>query len=94
MRWLLFVARVAFICNLFFIVCLLLRHTHFTVPTAFREFVIITGWVLSVFINAIFAFSIVILKLNKKQTPIPFWLLTVNLILFLFQIFYRLFSSP
>jgi hypothetical protein len=93
MRWLSFFARVAFICNLFFILCLLLRHTHFTIPPGFNEFVIITGWVLSVFINAIFALWVAVVALNKKETGIPRWLLVVNLFLFLFQIFYRVFST-
>jgi len=89
MRWLLFLGRITFICNLFFILCLLLRHTHFTVPQGFIEFIIIAGWVMSVFLNIIFAFSLAIF-IKKKEQLIPFWLLAFNLFWLVFQIFYYL----
>lgn len=93
MHRLLFLARVAFICNLFFILCLFLRHTHLTIPQGFTEFVIITGWILSVILNAIFNTLIIIATVKKIQTPIPSWLIAFNIILFLFQIFYFLIYS-
>ena len=92
MRWLLFLARVAFICNLFFVLCLLLRHTHFTVPAAANGFVVTTGWIMSVFFNFIFSASVVIVLIMKKLPRLPFWLLFVNVTLFLVQIFYRILS--
>ncbi len=89
MRGLLFLARVTFICNLFFVICLLMRHTHFTVSQALREFVIITGWILSVLLNFVFVLSAVVMLARKKEIVVPVWLLAVNTFFFLFQILYR-----
>ena len=90
MRGLLFLGRVAFICNLFFVLCLLLRHTHFKIPAAFNEFVIIAGWVLTVLLNFIFVFTAVVMVTRKRQMLVPKWLVSINTFFFLFQIIYRL----
>jgi hypothetical protein len=90
MRGLLFLGRVTFICNLFFVICLFLRHTHFTIPIAFNEFVIIVGWVLSVLLNFIFAIILVITLAAKKEAISSKWLAVANTFFFLFQIMYRL----
>ena len=90
MRGLLFLGRVTFICNLFFIICLLLRHTHFIIPVAFREFVIITGWILSVLLNFIFVLATIIFLFQKKKFILQRWLLIVNSFFFLIQISYFL----
>ena len=92
MRWLLFVARVAFICNLFYLVCLLIRHTHFTVPRGFDELVIIAGWIMSVVVNFLFVVSLAILTVQKKRTLVPLYLAIFNSSLFAFQIAYYLIS--
>lgn len=89
MRSLLFLGRITFICNLFFILCLLLRLTHFTVAEGFTEFIIITGWIMSVFLNIIFAFSLAIF-VRKKETGLPIWLFAFNLFWLVFQIVYYL----
>lgn len=93
MRGVLFLGRITFICNLFFILCLLIRHTHFTVPRAATEFVIITGWIMSIVFNVIFAVSAGWIIKKKKVRSIPYWLLSFNLICFLIQIVYRIFAA-
>ena len=89
MRGVLFIARVSLICNFFFVICLLMRHTFISIPKNLDEFVIITGWTLSVIINFIFAICTIVF-LTKRQTGIPFWLIIINNVFFLFQIFYFL----
>lgn len=89
MQGLLFLGRIAFICNLFFILCLLLRHTHLTVPQGFTEFILIAGWIMSVFLNIIFAFSLAIF-IKKKETGLRVGLFAFNLFWLVFQIFYYL----
>ena len=93
MHRLLFLARVTFICNLFFILCLFLRHTHLTIPQGFTEFVIITGWIMSVILNAIFNTLVIIAAVKKTPLQIPSWLIAFNIISFFFQIFYFLIYS-
>jgi hypothetical protein len=89
MRGVLFLGRVAFICNLFFALCLLIRHTHFTVPQGFTEFIVITGWIMSIFLNIIFAFFVTIF-IKKKETGVPVWLIAFNIFWLTLQIFYFL----
>jgi len=88
MRWLLFVARVTFICNIFFILCLLYRHTHFPIPESLTSFVAVVGWILSLFANVSFALIIAICRLRKIDNGVESWLLVVNLVCCLVQIIY------
>lgn len=90
MHSLLFVARVTFICNIFFILCLLIRHSHFTVPEGLNEFVIIAGWIMSFFLNLIFVCAAVVVFAKRRKTGVPLMLLAFNTFWFLFQIFYFL----
>ena len=90
MRGLLFLGRVAFICNFFFILCLLMRHTHLTVPQAATEFVVITGWLMSVVFNLLFAVVAAVIFIRKKKLAITFWLFGFNLTCLLIQIGYRI----
>lgn len=90
MRALLFLGRATFICNLFFIICLLLRHTHLSIPMALNEFVIIVGWVLSALLNFIFVLGTVVMVVRKRAGIVTNWLVLVNTFFFLFQIMYRL----
>lgn len=83
--------RLAFICNIFFLVCLLLRYTHFDkiIPQPLIEFSAILGWFFSPVINFIvlvIAFIIVL----KKSRPVfvPLWLIAANVIFFIAELFY------
>lgn len=91
MRWVLFLGRVTFIFNVFFIISLLMRHTHFTVPEGLREFVIIQGWILSVVANMFFGAAVIILRSRKIIFTMPNWLLIFNFFCLFFQIFYYIF---
>lgn len=92
MHRLLFLSRVAFICNLFFVLCLLMRHTSIHIPAGLHEFIIITGWILSFFVNLLFMGTVVVLKMTKKEIPLLSVLSIANISCFIFQIFYYLIS--
>jgi hypothetical protein len=92
MRGLLFLARVAFICNLFFVLCLFIRHTHFTIAEGATGFVVIVGWVMSVIFNLIFTVYFIWIFATKKALTVPLWLVCLNLICFSTQIVYRIVS--
>jgi hypothetical protein len=89
MQGLLFLSRVTFICNLLFIICLLIRHTHFTLPDAFAGFVVLAGWMLSVLLNLIITIAAVVVGVVKKNLLVPFWLVAMNTFFFFFQLIYR-----
>jgi hypothetical protein len=88
MRWLLFLARVAFICNLFFIACVYFRYSGTIVNQSLQSFIVVVGWLLAPIITVITnvtLFTLVLLKKNP-QAAIPPWLIVFNLIMQVIQL--------
>ena len=81
--------RLAFICNIFFIVCMIMRYTSAPqyIPQPLIEFSIILGWFAPLinFINFVLAL-ILLSRIREKQ--IPLWLLYTNIICFIIQIYF------
>ena len=81
--------RLAFICNVFFFVCMILRYSSAPqyIPQPLIEFAIILGWFAPLinFINFVLAI-ISLSHMSKKE--IPRWLLYTNIICFVFQIYF------
>ena len=90
MRLLSFLARVSFICNVFFILCLIIKYTHIVLPKGLDGFVIIVGWILSVILNVAVNALLVTFLLKKNYQPIGIWINIFNLFCFLFQVVYFL----
>jgi hypothetical protein len=89
MRLLLFLQRVTFICNLLFILCLVVRYSHnFITNEEIKKTVIILGWVLSFVLNWIVNIWEAVLLFNRKIAIGPKLMRTFNFLVFLFQIFY------
>ena len=89
MRLLLFLQRVAFICNLLFILCVIIRHTqNFISNDQLKQTVIILGWVVSFILNWIVNIWEAVLLFNRKIAIGPKLMRTFNFLVFLFQIFY------
>jgi hypothetical protein len=91
MRWLLFLAKVTFILNLFFLLCLLMRHTHISIPVAFNEIVVIQGWILSVVFNVIFGSSVIVVRGRYGETSVEPWIMIFNFTCMMLQVAYYLF---
>ncbi|WP_090662247.1 hypothetical protein [Parafilimonas terrae] len=81
--------RMAFICNIFFIICMIMRYTTLPkyIPQPLIEFAIVLGWLAPV-INFINFMLVLILPSRVKNKFIPLWLLYVNIICFLLQIYF------
>jgi sterol desaturase/sphingolipid hydroxylase (fatty acid hydroxylase superfamily) len=81
--------RLAFICNVFFIVCIIMRYTSAPqyIPQPLIELSVILGWFAPLinFINFVLAL-ILLSRLRTKQ--IPLWLLYTNIICFILQIYF------
>ncbi len=88
MRWLLFLARVAFICNLFFIACLFFRYKDVIGDQSLRGFIVVVGWLLAPIITVIANVLFITLFILKKnpQAAIPRWLLVFNIIMQIAQL--------
>jgi hypothetical protein len=87
MRWLLFLARLAFICNLFFIACVIFRYWTVVQNQSIVGFVVIIGWLMAPVINLIFNVSFVLSFYRRKETlHIPRWLIMFNVGMQLLQL--------
>ena len=84
-----FLFRLAFICNIFFIICIIMRYSSAPqyIPQPVIQLSIILGWTAPLvnFINFVAAI-ILIPRLRKK--PLPLWLLYTNIICFIIQIYF------
>jgi len=81
--------RLAFICNIFFIVCMIMRYSNAPryIPQPLIELSIILGW-LAPLINFINFVLVLILLSRMQKKQIPLWLLYTNVICFLLQIYF------
>ena len=94
MRWLLFLSRVAFICNLFFLLSALLQWKDFIGSHTIVSTIVVIGYFLSVFIfspliNLLYAGQAIIKK--NLFNVVPKWLVIVNFIFLLIQLLFILF---
>jgi hypothetical protein len=83
--------RLAFICNIFFIFCLLLRYSHVDeiIPQPLIELSAILGWFFSPVINLTTVIIALVLVLRRgRGIFVPTWLIAFNLIFFIGEIFY------
>ena len=94
MRFIPFLSRVAFLCNLFFLLSFVLQWKPLVVNQTASSTIIITGYLLAPFffspvVNVLYA----VLLLRKMPLParVPLWLATTNFIFLLLQLIFVLF---
>jgi hypothetical protein len=80
-------AKVAFICNLCLLLLILTKYLHFIPDGNFKNALAIPGYVLSFVINTIVNVWVILMLLSKKQNLLPRWLLLVNGLFFILQIY-------
>ena len=96
MRWLLFLSRVAFICNLFFLLTVLLQWRNLIGDERVASTVVIIGYFFAVFVfSPIVNLSYGVTLLRKKPlfTFVPRWLVLTNFIFLLLQLQYIFFLN-
>ena len=87
MRWLLFLARVAFICNGLFLLCLLILFIGDFIQIEFlKSIIIVLGFFLSFVANVVVNSVEIILVLSRKPSPTQNWLRIFNFAVFILQI--------
>ncbi|HUQ97351.1 MAG TPA: hypothetical protein VM010_06775 [Chitinophagaceae bacterium] len=94
MRWPFFLARVAFICNLFFAATVVLQWKLLISNQVVLSTIVIAGFFLAPFIfNPATNLVNLALLFQKKMRPglVPNWLAVVNFIFLLVQLFFVLF---
>ena len=92
MRWLLFLSKLAFICNLAFLVSFVFRVTNWLSNHDIRAYIIIIGWVLSAIFNpvVVFIYLIVFWIKRKKLAIVPVWLIVMNILFLFLQLIFLL----
>lgn len=87
MKPLLFASRLAFICNLLFILCIIIQRTsNFIGNKELSAIVILLGWMVAPFQNLLVNIWYGVILLNKKNNRLPVWLSLLNLIFLFIQL--------
>ena len=95
MRWLLFLSRLAFICNLIFIPAFILQIRNFISDPELSSYIIIIGFVLSMLFNPIVNLCYLALYFIKRKSlsVIPGWLIVLNILFLILQLIFLLFLN-
>jgi hypothetical protein len=95
MRWLYFLSRVAFICNLFFLLAVSVQLTDWIRNADITATIALLGYFLVVLFNPLVNILYLLLFLLRKKfwNSVPAWLITANVMFLLMQIFYILYLN-
>ena len=90
MKWLYFLSRVAFICNICFLIAFSIQLTHWIRNEELTSTIImigyIMGFILNPFINLCYLVTAIFAR--RKLAVVPSWLITANILFFVIQILY------
>lgn len=88
MRWLLFLSRVAFVCNLLFLVSFSLLLTEWLKNEEVSSTIIISGYVLSIIFNPVVNLSYLVVFWVKRTglAIVPAWLVVMNILFLMLQL--------
>ena len=88
MRWLLFLSRVAFVCNLLILVSFSLLLTQWLKHEELSSTIVITGYVLSILFNPVVNLSYLVVFWVKKNglVIVPSWLVVMNILFLMLQL--------
>ncbi|RYY22527.1 MAG: hypothetical protein EOO04_15620 [Chitinophagaceae bacterium] len=88
MKILIFLSRIALLCNICFIIAEIMRYSGDLQLNPVFSTVVVLGY-LSIFLNALLAIAIVIIFVSQKQhlNSFPRWLLIINFLFLIAQIF-------
>ncbi len=93
-KWLLFLSRVAFICNVIFVFCLVIAfiqaHSEKVVDLgeSIKSYTVILGYFVSFGLNVIVQLAGLVIRIAKRESPVKGWLRVVNLTVFIIQLVY------
>lgn len=88
MRPLLFASRMAFICNILFLLCLVIQRTYDFIPNKeISALVLLLGWMVAPIQNMVANIWYGMVLLSKSKIRITRWLAIFNAILLLIQFF-------
>jgi len=90
MRWLLFLSRLAFICNCFFLLAVSLQLGRWFRNQDAEATAIIIGYFMAALLNpaAIFCYLLFFFLNKTKLLVVPKWLIILNTLFLFFQIYF------
>jgi hypothetical protein len=92
-KWLLVLSRIAFICNICFLIAFSVQMTNWIKNEDITSMVALIGYVMGFILNPILVvcYLIILLISRKKIKIVPSWLLTANILFLVIQILYILY---
>jgi hypothetical protein len=95
MTWLRFLSKLAFFCNVFFLLTILLRYWTYASDFALVSTIVIIGYFLALIFSPLVNLSYLILLIRRKKITavVPQWLVIANFIFLLLQLQYILFLN-
>jgi hypothetical protein len=94
-KWLLFLSRVAFICNICFLIAFSIQMTDWIKNEDITSTIALVGYVMGFVINPLLVFCYLVLFIlsRRKLKAVPSWLLTSNILFLVIQILYILYLN-
>jgi hypothetical protein len=95
MTWLLKLSRIAFICNLFFLLAFSLQLTNWIRDEQLTSTILIIGYVMGFILNPLTNFSYLVFGIfsRKSLIIIPSWLIVANVLFLVIDAFYILYIN-
>jgi hypothetical protein len=95
MRWLLVLSRVAFICNIFFLVAFSLQLSNWIKEEQLTSTVVVIGYVMGFAINPTVNICYIFTALISKKALkiVPVWLIVANVLFLIVEAFYILYIN-
>jgi hypothetical protein len=92
MRWLLFLSKLAFICNLIFVPAFVLQIKDFISDQNVSSYVIIIGFAFAFLFNPVtnFCYLLLFFVNRKKLLIVPVWLIVMNVIFLFLEVIFLL----
>lgn len=94
MRWLLFLSRVAFVCNIFFLLSALLQWKAFIPQQQVFSTIVIAGYFMAIFLFSPLVNILYLVQWRLQHNlfqVVPRWLVVSNFLFLLFQILFIIF---
>ena len=95
MRWLLILSRLAFICNLFFLLAFSLQLSNWIKNEQIISSIVLIGYVMGFILNPLANFSYVVFGIvsRKSLKIVPSWLIVANALFLVIEAFYILYIN-
>jgi hypothetical protein len=95
MRWLLSLSRLAFVCNLFFLLAFSLQLSNWIKNEQLTSTIVVVGYVLGFILNPLSNFCYIVFGIfsRKSLRVVPTWLIMANVLFLIIDAFYILYIN-